>query len=98
MTQPFVSASDKVGLGTRFGARVLDGLILIIPILLVTGPVAGASEIGSGNRDGRQIAGRALGVRLAVTVARDRDGRGFDDRWPASRRRPGLTFAGDRRR
>jgi uncharacterized RDD family membrane protein YckC len=65
MSQPFVSAPDKVGLGTRLGARLLDGLILFIPILLVTGPVAGGFQIGSGNQSGRQIVATALGVLLS---------------------------------
>ncbi len=65
MDQPKLSAPDRIGLGTRFGARLLDGLILFIPVMVVTAPVAGGFQIGSGNQSGAQMVATALGVLLS---------------------------------
>jgi len=65
MSEPFAPAFQKVDLGTRLGARLLDGLILLVPVLLVTAPIAGGFQIGSGNTGGKRVVATVLGVVLS---------------------------------
>ncbi|MEY2467495.1 MAG: hypothetical protein QOF21_193 [Actinomycetota bacterium] len=54
----------KLGPWPRFGARLLDGLVLFIPILVITVPISGGFRVGTGNT-GKQFIATALGVLLA---------------------------------
>jgi uncharacterized RDD family membrane protein YckC len=53
------------GVGVRLAARVVDGLILLVPVMLITVPIAGGFRIGGGNVDSDTILATALGVLFA---------------------------------
>ena len=55
----------KVGVGRRFAARLIDGLILFVPILVLTIPIAGGFSIGSPNTGSQQLLASALGGLLS---------------------------------
>jgi uncharacterized RDD family membrane protein YckC len=57
--------SSKAGPWPRFGARFVDGLVLVIPILVVTVPIAGGFQIGTTNNGAEQFVASALGVALS---------------------------------
>ncbi|MEY2425161.1 MAG: hypothetical protein QOI61_733 [Actinomycetota bacterium] len=54
----------KPGPWPRLGARIIDGFVLLIPVLLVTVPISGEFRIGTGN-DGKQVLATAIGVLLS---------------------------------
>lgn len=54
-------------LGRRFGARVLDALVLLIPVVLVTSIIGGGFNIGTENSTGREFVATLVG--LLVTFA-----------------------------
>lgn len=56
---------EKVGPWPRFGARFVDGLLLFIPVMIVTVPFAGGFAIGTDNAGGKQFVGTTLGVLLS---------------------------------
>jgi uncharacterized RDD family membrane protein YckC len=58
-------APRKVGVGVRLLARIVDGLILLLPVMLITVPIAGGFQIGGGNVGTDQIVATALGVGFA---------------------------------
>jgi uncharacterized RDD family membrane protein YckC len=57
--------TNKAGPWPRFGARFVDGLVLLIPVLVVTVPIAGGFQIGTTNNGADQFVGSALGVLLS---------------------------------
>jgi uncharacterized RDD family membrane protein YckC len=54
-------------LGRRVGARVLDALVLLIPVVLVTSIIGGGFNIGTENSTGREFVATLVG--LLVTFA-----------------------------
>lgn len=63
--QPFVPSTGKVGVGARIGARLVDALVLVVPILILTVPISGGFQIGGGNRGRDQNIATLLGVVAA---------------------------------
>jgi uncharacterized RDD family membrane protein YckC len=59
------SAYRTAGVGVRLAARIVDGLILLVPVMLITVPIAGGFRIGGGNIDSDTILATALGVLFA---------------------------------
>jgi uncharacterized RDD family membrane protein YckC len=57
--------SEKISPWLRFGARFIDGLVLLIPVLILTLPIAGGFQIGSGNRGGKAFLAGLLGTLLS---------------------------------
>jgi uncharacterized RDD family membrane protein YckC len=57
-------AARKADPWPRLGARLVDGLVLLVPVLLITVPISGGFRVGTGN-DGDQILATALGVLLS---------------------------------
>ena len=57
--------TDKAGPWIRLGARIVDGLVLLIPTLIITVPIGGGYYIGSGNADGSTIIAGILGTLLS---------------------------------
>lgn len=60
-----MQSTQKLGPWPRFGARFIDGLVLFIPILIVTVPIAGGFAIGSSGGGGKQFIASTLAVLLA---------------------------------
>jgi uncharacterized RDD family membrane protein YckC len=54
----------KVSPWLRFAARFIDGLVLLIPTLILTVPIAGGFAIGSGNGGGKGLIAGLLGTLL----------------------------------
>jgi uncharacterized RDD family membrane protein YckC len=59
------AADWRAGAGRRLLARIIDGLVLLIPILVVTVPIGGGLVIGSGNDTLRSFVATSLGVAVA---------------------------------
>lgn len=55
----------KAGLGRRLLARIIDGFVLFIPLLVVTAPIAGGYRIGSENVGQRRFVAGVVGVALS---------------------------------
>jgi uncharacterized RDD family membrane protein YckC len=51
-------------LGRRFAARLLDGLILLIPVVIVTAIVGGGFNIGTQNDTGREALATLVGLLI----------------------------------
>jgi uncharacterized RDD family membrane protein YckC len=62
---PLVPSTDKVGVGPRIGARLVDALVLVVPIMILTVPISGGFQIGGGNRGRDQNIATCLGVVAA---------------------------------
>lgn len=59
---------DKVGPWRRFLARVVDGFVLLIPILVLTVPISGGFAVGQvpdGTSVAKQFVGTLVGTALA---------------------------------
>ena len=57
--------TDKAGPWIRLGARIIDGLVLIIPTLILTVPIGGGYAIGTGNNTAKSFLAGVLGTLLA---------------------------------
>ena len=57
--------TSKAGAWPRLGARFVDGLVLLIPILVVTVPIAGGFQVGGSNTGLDQFVASSLGVVLS---------------------------------
>lgn len=55
----------KAGLGRRFLARIIDGFVLFIPLLIVTAPIAGGYRIGNDNVGLSRFVAGVVGVALS---------------------------------
>lgn len=62
---PFVPSTGVGGAGARIGARLVDALVLVVPILILTVPISGGFQIGGGNRGRDQNIATLLGVVAA---------------------------------
>lgn len=60
---PFPS-EHKAGLGKRFLARLVDGLVLFIPLMVVTVPLAGGFAIGTQNTGSKAFVAGVVGMAL----------------------------------
>ncbi|HVT76463.1 MAG TPA: RDD family protein [Acidimicrobiales bacterium] len=58
-------SGTKISPWLRFGARFIDGLVLLIPLLIVTVPISGGFQVGSGNNGGKQFVATLLGTLVA---------------------------------
>lgn len=64
---PMSAAGTKAGPLRRLGARIIDGLVMLIPVLVVSAIFGGASVSVGGEADGAAILASLVGV--AITFA-----------------------------
>ena len=57
--------NSKAGAGRRLAARLIDGLILLVPMLVVTAPIAGGFMLGSATTDGGAIVAGIVATLIA---------------------------------
>ena len=57
--------TSKAGPWIRLAARFVDGLVLLVPTLILTVPISGGFQIGSKNDDASQALATCLGALLA---------------------------------
>jgi uncharacterized RDD family membrane protein YckC len=57
-----VPSGRKAGVLVRVGARLVDGLVLLVPVLVITVPIAGGIQIGTANQGVDQIAATGFAV------------------------------------
>ena len=53
---------SRSNLGRRFGARVLDALLLLIPVVVITSIIGGGFNIGTENSTGREFVATLVGL------------------------------------
>ena len=56
------SPSGPAGVGLRFAARLIDGLVLLVPVMVITVPIAGGFLVGAGNTGTDQVAATFFAV------------------------------------
>jgi uncharacterized RDD family membrane protein YckC len=56
------SPSGPAGVGRRLAARLVDGLVLVVPVMAITVPISGGFLIGAGNTGTDQVAATFFAV------------------------------------
>lgn len=57
--------ANNAGVWLRLVARIIDGIVLVIPTLILVAPLGGGFYIGGGNNTGKRFVASVLGTALS---------------------------------